>query len=32
VADGIPGRQWSLPLADRVLLAATYHRTNLTVR
>ena len=24
VADGINGRQWSLPLADRVLLVATY--------
>lgn len=32
VADGIKGRQWSLPLADRVLLVATYYRTNLTTR
>jgi hypothetical protein len=32
VADGIKGRQWSLPLADRVLLVATYYRTNLTMR
>lgn len=32
VADGIPGRQWSLDLADRVLLVATYYRTNLTMR
>jgi hypothetical protein len=32
VADGVNGRQWSLPLADRVLLVATYYRTNLTMR
>jgi hypothetical protein len=32
VADGRPGRQWSLPLADRVLLVAVYYRTNLTMR
>jgi hypothetical protein len=32
VADGVSGRQWSLPLADRVLLVATYYRTNLTMR
>jgi hypothetical protein len=32
VADGRPGRQWCLPLADRVLLVATYYRTNLTMR
>jgi len=32
VADGIKGRQWLLPLADRVLLVATYYRTNLTMR
>jgi hypothetical protein len=32
VADGTPGRQWSLPLAERVLLVATYYRTNLTMR
>ena len=32
VADGRPGRQWSLPLADRVLLIAVYYRTNLTMR
>lgn len=31
-ADGRPGRQWCLPLADRVLLVATYYRTNLTMR
>ena len=32
VADGIKGRQWSLSLADRVLLVATYYQTNLTMR
>jgi hypothetical protein len=32
VADGRPGRRWSLDLADRVLLVATYYRTNLTMR
>jgi DDE superfamily endonuclease len=32
VVDGANGRQWSLPLADRVLLVATYYRTNLTMR
>ena len=36
VADGLKGRQWSLPPADRVLLVATYdranYRTNLTMR
>jgi hypothetical protein len=32
VADGLPGRQWSLPLADRVLLVAIYYRTDATVR
>jgi hypothetical protein len=32
VADGRPGRQWCLNLADRVLLVATYYRTNLTMR
>jgi hypothetical protein len=32
IADGRPGRQWCLPLADRVLLVATYYRTNLTMR
>ncbi|MFE2992901.1 transposase family protein [Streptomyces sp. NPDC059262] len=26
------GRPWCLPLADRVLLVAVYHRTNLTMR
>ncbi|MFC3586157.1 transposase family protein, partial [Streptantibioticus rubrisoli] len=26
------GRPWSLPLEDRVLLVATYWRTNLTLR
>lgn len=29
VADG---RQWSLPLADQVLLIAVYYQTNLTMR
>lgn len=32
IADGRPGRQWALPLADRVLLVATYWRTNLMMR
>jgi hypothetical protein len=32
IADGRPGRQWALPLADRVLLVAVYWRTNLTMR
>ena len=32
IADGRPGRQWSLELADRVLLVAAYWRTNLTMR
>jgi hypothetical protein len=32
IADGRPGRQWGLPLADRVLLVAVYYRTNLTLR
>jgi hypothetical protein len=32
VADGRPGRQWALPLEDRVLLVAVYWRTNLTMR
>ena len=32
IADGRPGRQWRLDLADRVLLVATYWRTNLTMR
>ncbi|NIL60067.1 transposase family protein [Salinispora arenicola] len=32
IADGRPGRQWSLDLADRVLLVAAYRRTNLTMR
>ncbi|MCP2097852.1 Transposase DDE domain-containing protein [Actinosynnema pretiosum] len=31
-ADGRPGKQWRLDLADRVLLVATYWRTNLTMR
>jgi hypothetical protein len=31
VADGRPGRQWSLQLGDRVLLVAVYWRTNLTM-
>ncbi|WP_030450054.1 helix-turn-helix domain-containing protein, partial [Actinocatenispora sera] len=26
------GRRWGLSLADRVLLVATYYRTNLTLR
>src|SRR5919112_2776454 len=32
IADGRPGRPWRLVLADRVLLVATYWRTNLTMR
>ncbi|MGS2620213.1 helix-turn-helix domain-containing protein, partial [Micromonospora sp. LZ34] len=32
IADGRPGRQWALNLADRVLLVAAYWRTNLTMR
>jgi hypothetical protein len=32
IADGRPGRQWRLNLADRVLLVATYWRTNFTMR
>jgi hypothetical protein len=32
IADGRPDRQWRLDLADRVLLVATYWRTNLTMR
>jgi hypothetical protein len=32
IAGGRPGRQWSLELADRVLLVAAYWRTNLTMR
>ncbi|GAA3783392.1 hypothetical protein GCM10022225_84550 [Plantactinospora mayteni] len=32
IADGRPGRQWSLDLSDRVLLVAAYWRTNLTMR
>src|SRR5689334_3000592 len=32
IADGRPGRQWALELSDRVLLVATYWRTNLTMR
>ncbi|SIM55401.1 Helix-turn-helix of DDE superfamily endonuclease [Micromonospora cremea] len=32
IADGRPGRRWALDLADRVLLVATYWRTNLTMR
>lgn len=32
IADGRPGRQWRLELADRVLLVAAYWRTNLTMR
>ncbi len=32
IADGRPGRQWALCLEDRVLLVATYWRTNLRMR
>src|SRR3954468_15686530 len=32
IADGRPGRPWALDLEDRVLLVATYWRTNLTMR
>lgn len=32
IQDGRPGRQWALELPDRVLLVATYWRTNLTMR
>ena len=32
IADGRAGRQWRLDLPDRVLLVATYWRTNLTMR
>ncbi|MEW2386583.1 transposase family protein [Micromonospora sp. NPDC047707] len=32
IADGRPGRQWALDLPDRVVLVATYWRTNLTMR
>ena len=32
IADGRRGRPWSLTLPDRVLLVATYWRTNLTMR
>ncbi|GAA2437354.1 hypothetical protein GCM10010191_60260 [Actinomadura vinacea] len=32
IADRRPGRQWALPLSDRVLLVAVYWRTNLTLR
>jgi len=32
IADGRPSRQWRLDLPDRVLLVATYWRTNLTMR
>ncbi|RPK55709.1 hypothetical protein EES42_41815 [Streptomyces sp. ADI95-17] len=32
-ADAVrPGRPWSLPLKDRVLLVTAYWRTNLTLR
>ncbi|MGF1432588.1 transposase, partial [Kitasatospora sp. LaBMicrA B282] len=30
--DARPGRPWSLPLEDRLLLVAAYWRTNLTLR
>jgi len=32
IADRRPGRQWTLVLADRVLLLAVYYRTNLNMR
>lgn len=32
IANGRPGRQWRLDLADRVLLVTTYWWTNLTMR
>ncbi|GAA2394447.1 hypothetical protein GCM10010170_108420 [Dactylosporangium salmoneum] len=32
IADGRPGRQWTLPLADRLLPVIAYGRTNLTMR
>jgi hypothetical protein len=32
IADGRSGRQWRLNLADRVLLVATYWRTDVTMR
>lgn len=32
IADRRPGRQWTLLLADRVLLLAVYYRTNLNMR
>lgn len=32
IADGRPGRQWSLGLADRLLLVAAYWRANPTIR
>lgn len=32
IADGRPGRPWTLALPDRVLLVAVYWRTNLTMR
>jgi hypothetical protein len=32
VVGGRPGRQWWLPLTDRVLLVEVYYRTNLTIR
>lgn len=28
----LQGRPWPLPLAERVLVVAVYHRTNLTMR
>ncbi|WTO87405.1 transposase family protein [Streptomyces nigra] len=28
----LPGRPWCLPLAERVLVVAVYHSTNLTMR
>jgi hypothetical protein len=31
-ADDEAGRPWRLPMEDRVLLVATYWRTNLTLR
>ncbi|MBB1253475.1 transposase [Streptomyces sp. OF3] len=32
LTESRPGRPWSLPLVDRVLLVAVYYRTNLTMR
>ncbi|BCL12607.1 hypothetical protein GCM10017556_03460 [Micromonospora sagamiensis] len=32
IADGRPGRQWSLDIADWMLQVAAYWRTDLTMR